>query len=69
MKKYMKIYHILELLQMAMGETPMTYKAKKKRASLFFWGIMKKQMPKILSKKTFKIADLPEDPPKYGDAW
>ncbi len=69
LKKYMKIYHILELLQMAMGETPMPYKAKKKRAGLFFWGIMKKQMPKIRSKKTFKIAALPEDPPKYGEAW
>ena len=68
-KKYMKVYHILELLQMSIGETPMSYKAKKRRARLFFWGIMKKQMPKIRSKKTFKIAKLPEDPPKYGDAW
>ena len=69
LKRYMKVYHILELLQMAMGETPMSNRAKKKRAKLFFWGIMKKQMPKIFSKKTFKIADLPKDPPKYGDAW
>ncbi|MFX1381262.1 MAG: (Fe-S)-binding protein [Promethearchaeota archaeon] len=69
MKKYMKLYHIIELVQMAIGETPMSYKQKKKRASLFFWGIMRKQFPKIISKKKFKILDLPEVPPPYGEAW
>jgi hypothetical protein len=65
----MKVYHIIELLQMAIGEKPMSRKAKRKRAKHFFWGIMKKQMPKALSRKTFKIADIPENPPAYGEAW
>jgi Fe-S oxidoreductase len=64
-----KVYHIIELLQMAMGEKPMSNKEKKKRAKHFFWGIMKKQVPKLLSKKTFKIADLPETPPSYSEAY
>jgi len=55
---------------MAMGETPsLNNKAKKKRAKHFFWGTMKKQVPKIPSKKTFTLADIPEDPPLYGEAW
>jgi len=65
----MRVFHIIELLQMAIGEKPMSRKTKRKRAKHFFWGIMKKQMPKALSKKTFKIADIPEDPPPYGEAW
>ncbi len=65
-----KVYHIIELIQMALGEKPsLTNKAKKKRGKHIFWGIMKKQVPKILSKKTFKLAEIPEDPPKYGEAW
>ena len=55
---------------MALEEKPsLTKKAKKKRGKSFFWGIMKKQVPKIPSKKTFKLAEIPEDPPKYGEAW
>ncbi len=64
-----KVFHILELIQMAIGEKPMSKKAKKKRANTFFWGIVKKQFPITLSKKKFKIADLPENPPPYGDAY
>lgn len=68
--KKLKVYHIIDLLQMAIGETPsLSNKAKKKRAKHFFWGIMKKQVPKIPSKKTFKLADIPKDPPLFGDAW
>ena len=63
------MYHIIELLQMAMGEKPMSNKEKKKRAKHFFWGIVKKQFPKLPSKKTFKIANLPEDPPPYSEAY
>jgi len=66
----LKVYHIIELLQLAMGEKPsLTKKLKKNRAKHFFWGTMWKQVPRIFSKKTFKIDDIPEDPPKYGDAW
>ncbi|MFX0071333.1 MAG: (Fe-S)-binding protein [Candidatus Hermodarchaeota archaeon] len=67
--KKVKIYHILELLQIAIGEEPMTYKDKKKRAKDFFLGIVRKQFPMVTSKKTFKITEIPEDPPPYGDAW
>lgn len=68
--KKIKVYHIIELLQMALEEKPsLTKKMKKKRAKHFFWGTMKKQVPRIFSKKTFKIADIPEIPPKYGEAW
>jgi heterodisulfide reductase subunit B len=68
--KKIKVYHIIELLQMAMGEIPsLSNKAKKKRAKHFFWGTMKKQVPLIPSKKTFTLADIPEVPPLYGKAW
>ncbi|TFF86849.1 MAG: (Fe-S)-binding protein [Promethearchaeota archaeon] len=68
--KKIKVYHIIELIQMGMGEEPvLTQKDKKKRASKFFWGTMLKQVPKLLSRKTFKLADIPEDPPPYGEAW
>ncbi|MHA1488453.1 MAG: (Fe-S)-binding protein [Promethearchaeota archaeon] len=68
--KKLKVYHIIELLQMAIEEKPsLTKKAKRKRAKHFFWGVMKKQVPKLISKKTFRIAEIPEDPPKYGEAY
>lgn len=66
----LKVYHIIELLQMAIGEKPsLTKKAKKKRGKHIFWGIIRKQVPKILSKKTFRLAEIPEDPPNYKEAW
>ncbi|MBD3197081.1 MAG: hypothetical protein GF317_18650 [Candidatus Lokiarchaeota archaeon] len=69
-RKNMKVFHIIELIQKAIGEEPsLTEKTKNKRATSFFWGIMKKQMPKLLSRKNFRIADIPEDPPKYKKAW
>lgn len=68
-KKRMKVYHIIELLQMAIGEKPMSYKAKKRRAKHFFWGIIKKQIPKTLSNKTFKIEDISETPPDIDTAY
>lgn len=69
LKKYMKVYHIIELLQMAIGEKPMPYETKKQRARDFFWGILRNQLPKTLSRKRFRIKDIPEDPPPYGEAW
>jgi Fe-S oxidoreductase len=68
--KKLRVYHIIELLQLATGEMPsLTKRIKKKRAKHFFWGTMRKQVPIIPSKKTFKLAKIPEDPPKYGEAW
>jgi hypothetical protein len=55
---------------MAMDEKPlMTEKEKKTRGHLFFWGTMRHQLPVIGSRKTFKLAAIPEDPPGYGEAW
>lgn len=65
-KKRMKVFHIIELIQMAIGEKSLTTKLKKKRAQHLFWGIMRKQFPKILSKKTFKIGEISEDPHPEG---
>ncbi|MFX0043563.1 MAG: (Fe-S)-binding protein [Candidatus Hodarchaeota archaeon] len=68
--KKLRVYHIIELLQFATGENPsLTKRNKKKRAKHFFWGTMWKQVPIITSKKTFNLSDIPEDPPKYGEAW
>jgi len=66
MKKRMKIFHIIELLQIAIGEKPISKKIKKKRANHFFWGIIRKQFPKLLSKRTFKIVEVPKDPYPKG---
>ncbi len=65
-----RVYHIIELIQMAVGENPtLTKKAKRKRGKHFFWGAVKNQLPKIPSKKTFKIEKIPENPPDYKEAW
>lgn len=59
------IYHIVELIQLAIGETPK--RLVKHTASNLFWGVMKKQLPKSPSKRTFKLPPIPEDPP--DEAW
>ncbi|MFX1390897.1 MAG: (Fe-S)-binding protein [Promethearchaeota archaeon] len=65
-----KVYHIIELLQVAIGEeSSLTKKSKRKRGNDFFWGAIRKQASKLFSKKTFKIAEIPEDPPNYKEAW
>lgn len=65
-----KIFHILELIEMAMGQPPlMTEKEKSRRGGLFFRGTMRHQLPMIASGKTFRLAPIPEDPPEYGKAW
>ena len=69
LRKKVKVYHLIELIQMAIGEEPMSYKEKKKRAKHFFWGIMKKQMPKVISPKKFKLENITENPPEYDIAY
>jgi Fe-S oxidoreductase len=49
----MPIYHIIELLQMAVGERP--ERRNKQRARTLFMGVVKNQFPKVLSKKRFRI--------------
>ncbi|MFX0098415.1 MAG: (Fe-S)-binding protein [Candidatus Hodarchaeota archaeon] len=67
--KKIKIFHIIELLQQALGEESLGEDLKKKRSRVFFSGIAKKQFPKVLSRKTFKIAEIPETPLDYGDSY
>lgn len=67
--KKLKVFHIIELLQQALGEESLGEELKKKRNGLFFSGIMKKQFPKVLSNKTFKIAEIPEKPLDYGESY
>ncbi|MHA1373746.1 MAG: heterodisulfide reductase-related iron-sulfur binding cluster [Promethearchaeota archaeon] len=69
LRKKVKVYHLIELIQMAIGEEPMSFKEKKKRAKHFFWGIMKKQMPKVISPKKFKLENITENPPEYDIAY
>ncbi len=64
--KKMPVYHIIELLQKALGEPAIPEDVKNKRNASFFAGIIKNQFPKVLSRKTFKIAAITEEPPDYG---
>ncbi len=60
LKEAPPIFHIIELIQLAIGETPnrlASYTAKN-----MFWGIMKHQMPRLISPKRFKLPEIPEDP-------
>lgn len=52
----MPIFHILELVQMAIGEKPP--RKNKQRARLMFKGVMLNQFPKIFSSKRFFMKDL-----------
>ncbi|MFX1534378.1 MAG: (Fe-S)-binding protein [Promethearchaeota archaeon] len=56
----MDIYHLIELLQLAIGEEPQ--RLIKKTARNTFWGIIRNQLPKLYSKKTFKLPPISEDP-------
>ena len=55
----MEIYHIIELLQLAIGENPK--RLAKRTASKMFTGIMK-QIPKLWSGKKFHLPRIPVDP-------
>jgi hypothetical protein len=59
-KKVQPIYHIIELIQLAIGETPQ--RLAPRTAKNMFNGIMKHQMPKLLSPRKFKLPEIPEDP-------
>jgi Fe-S oxidoreductase len=68
--KKLKVYHIIELIQIAMGEKPsLTEKSKKERGKHFFWGAIKHQLPKLYSRKNFQIEKISENPPDYKKAW
>ncbi|MHA1718642.1 MAG: (Fe-S)-binding protein [Promethearchaeota archaeon] len=60
-KKFkLPILHIIELVQLAIGETPI--RLIDKTANNIFWGIIKNQVPRLYSRKTFKIPPIAEDP-------
>lgn len=68
--KKLRVYHIIELIQMAIGEKPsLTEKSKKERGKHFFWGAIKHQLPKLYSRKTFQLEKISENPPDYKKAW
>lgn len=55
-----EIYHIIELLQLAIGEKP--ERMITQTASKMFRGIMVKQFTKFWSRKRFFLSPIPEDP-------
>jgi Fe-S oxidoreductase len=62
-KKFeMEIYHIIELIQLAIGEKPKRMVSR--TASNMFRGIIKNQLPKLFSQKRFFNPPIPEDPEK-----
>ncbi len=56
----MEIYHIIELLQLAIRENPK--RLVNQTASKMFRGIIKNQIPKMWSGKTFSLPPIPEKP-------
>ncbi|MBN2159744.1 MAG: (Fe-S)-binding protein [Spirochaetes bacterium] len=50
----MPVYHVLELLQMAIGEEPA--RLNRKRGRTMFAGVMRHQLPVVLSGKRFRIS-------------
>ncbi|MFA6451419.1 MAG: (Fe-S)-binding protein [bacterium] len=54
------VFHVFEMVQMAAGETPKRFNTARGRQFLF--GVMKKQMPKALSRKHFPAPDISVEP-------
>jgi len=50
------VYHIFELVQMAIGEKPL--RRQDERGKTFLMGTIKNQIPKMLSKKRYKLGDI-----------
>lgn len=58
------VYHVLELLSEALGEEPQH--PMKWRARAFLAGTMRHQLPLTLSRKKYRIPEIPEVPPGAG---
>lgn len=58
------VYHILELLSRALGEEPQHPMGWRSRA--FLAGVMRHQVPLTLSRKRYRIPEIPEVPPSAG---
>jgi Fe-S oxidoreductase len=57
----MPIYHVLELLQLAIGEPILPRSAKIKRALRFLLGVTLHQTPLLISPQNHRLPDLPPD--------
>jgi hypothetical protein len=55
----MEIFHIIEMLQMAIGETPRRL-ISRTASNVFKGGV--KQLPKTWSRKRFYLPPIPEEP-------
>ena len=58
------IYHIIELIQLAIGETP--ERLIKRTSNNIYWGVVRNQLPRQYARKTFKLPPIPEDPADTG---
>jgi hypothetical protein len=54
------VYHLLELVQMALGETPRRRQGALARQ--FVLGTARRQFPQLLSRERFWLPDLPAEP-------
>jgi hypothetical protein len=54
------VYHLLELVQLAIGETPRRRQGS--LARLFVLGTVRRQFPNLLSRQRFWLPDLPLEP-------
>jgi len=55
----MPIYHILEMLQMAIGEKPVRRQVQRGRSQLV--GTLVHQSPKLISRKRFRVKEIEEE--------
>ncbi|HIE16957.1 MAG TPA: (Fe-S)-binding protein [Dehalococcoidia bacterium] len=55
----MPIYHLLEILQMAIGETPL--RRQNHRGKLFLLGMLQHQSPKLISRKRFQVQTIEQE--------
>jgi len=60
----LEIFHIIELIQFAIGETPR--RLIKRTASKMYNGILLKQFPKVISTGKFYLPEIPEEPADQG---
>ena len=56
------IYHLVELVKIAIGEQTISLAEKNRRAAHFLAGVTRHQAPTLLSAGRFKLDDIPETP-------
>jgi hypothetical protein len=58
------VFHLLELVQKAIGETPRRRQGALTRQ--FLRGTVRRQLPRLLSRERFWLPDLPVEPDPEG---